>query len=84
MGIVLNQSLKNTIITYIGFGIGGINTIYFLFNINCYVRTIISNWCKFKFKKFFNSDLLTKVLENKVDKIEIDRLKSIYCTIQEF
>ena len=29
MGIVLNQSLKNTIITYIGFGIGGINTIYF-------------------------------------------------------
>lgn len=29
MGIVLNQSLKNTIITYIGFAIGGINTIYF-------------------------------------------------------
>jgi O-antigen/teichoic acid export membrane protein len=29
MGIVLNQSLKNTIITYIGFGIGGINTIFF-------------------------------------------------------
>jgi O-antigen/teichoic acid export membrane protein len=28
MGIVLNQSLKNTIITYVGFGIGGINTIY--------------------------------------------------------
>ena len=28
MGIVLNQSLKNTIITYIGFGIGGINTLY--------------------------------------------------------
>jgi O-antigen/teichoic acid export membrane protein len=28
MGIVLKQSLKNTIITYIGFGIGGINTIY--------------------------------------------------------
>ena len=28
MGIVLNQSLKNTIITYIGFGIGAINTIY--------------------------------------------------------
>jgi len=28
MGIVLNQSLKNTIITYIGFGIGGITTIY--------------------------------------------------------
>lgn len=28
MGIVLNQSLKNTIITYIGFGIGGFNTIY--------------------------------------------------------
>ena len=28
MGIVLNQSFKNTIITYIGFGIGGINTIY--------------------------------------------------------
>ena len=28
MGIVLNQSLKNTIITYIGFAIGGINTIY--------------------------------------------------------
>jgi hypothetical protein len=27
MGIVLNQSLK-TIITYIGFGIGAINTIY--------------------------------------------------------
>jgi O-antigen/teichoic acid export membrane protein len=29
MGVVLNQSLKNTIITYIGFGIGAINTIYF-------------------------------------------------------
>jgi O-antigen/teichoic acid export membrane protein len=29
MGVVLNQSFKNTIITYIGFGIGGINTIYF-------------------------------------------------------
>jgi hypothetical protein len=28
MGIVLNQSLKNTIITYVGFGIEGINTIY--------------------------------------------------------
>lgn len=28
MGIVLNQSLKNTIITYIGFGVGGITTIY--------------------------------------------------------
>ncbi|HWS60345.1 MAG TPA: polysaccharide biosynthesis C-terminal domain-containing protein [Flavobacterium sp.] len=28
MGIVLNQSLKNTIITYIGFAIGGFNTIY--------------------------------------------------------
>lgn len=28
MGIVLNQSLKNTVITYIGFGIGGISTIF--------------------------------------------------------
>lgn len=28
MGIVLNQSFKNTIITYIGFAIGGFNTIY--------------------------------------------------------
>jgi O-antigen/teichoic acid export membrane protein len=28
MGVVLNQSLKNTIITYIGFGIGAVNTIY--------------------------------------------------------
>lgn len=28
MGIVLNQSLKNTIITYAGFGIGAINTLY--------------------------------------------------------
>ncbi|MCF6140657.1 oligosaccharide flippase family protein [Flavobacterium sp. K77] len=28
MGIVLNQSLKNTIITYVGFGIGAINTLY--------------------------------------------------------
>ena len=28
MGIVLNQSLKNTIITYIGFAIGGISTIF--------------------------------------------------------
>jgi O-antigen/teichoic acid export membrane protein len=28
MGVVLNQSFKNTIITYIGFAIGGINTIY--------------------------------------------------------
>ena len=28
MGIVLNQSLKNTIITYLGFSIGAINTLY--------------------------------------------------------
>jgi len=28
MGIVLNQTLKNTIITYIGFAIGGISTIF--------------------------------------------------------
>ncbi|MBK0369994.1 oligosaccharide flippase family protein [Flavobacterium agrisoli] len=28
MGIVLNQSFKNTIITYLGFGIGAINTLY--------------------------------------------------------
>jgi len=28
MGVVLNQSLKNTIITYLGFGVGAINTIY--------------------------------------------------------
>lgn len=28
MGIVLNQSFKNTVITYIGFGIGAINTLY--------------------------------------------------------
>ena len=28
MGIVLNQSLKNTIITYVGFGIGGLYTLY--------------------------------------------------------
>ena len=28
MGIVLNQSLKNTIITYAGFGIGALNTLY--------------------------------------------------------
>lgn len=28
MGIVLNQSFKNTIITYIGFAIGAINTLY--------------------------------------------------------
>ncbi|HSD05871.1 lipopolysaccharide biosynthesis protein [Flavobacterium sp.] len=28
MGIVLNQSLRNTIITYIGFGIGGISTLF--------------------------------------------------------
>ena len=28
MGIVLNQSFKNTIITYFGFGIGAINTLY--------------------------------------------------------
>ncbi|WP_339888441.1 oligosaccharide flippase family protein [uncultured Flavobacterium sp.] len=28
MGIVLNQSLKNTVITYIGFAIGAINTLY--------------------------------------------------------
>ena len=29
MGIVLNQSFKNTLITYIGFAIGGVNTLYF-------------------------------------------------------
>jgi len=28
MGIVLNQSFKNTIITYVGFGIGAVNTLY--------------------------------------------------------
>lgn len=28
MGIVLNQSIKNTIITYFGFGIGAINTLF--------------------------------------------------------
>lgn len=28
MGIVLNQSLKNTVITYLGFGIGSINTLF--------------------------------------------------------
>jgi O-antigen/teichoic acid export membrane protein len=28
MGIVLNQSLKNTIITYIGFAIGGVSTLF--------------------------------------------------------
>ncbi len=28
MGIVLNQSFKNTLVTYIGFGIGAINTLY--------------------------------------------------------
>ena len=28
MGIVINQSIKNTIITYIGFGIGAINTLF--------------------------------------------------------
>lgn len=28
MGIVLNQSFKNTVITYIAFGIGGINALF--------------------------------------------------------
>lgn len=28
MGIVINQSIKNTVITYIGFGIGAINTLF--------------------------------------------------------
>ncbi|WP_066217953.1 lipopolysaccharide biosynthesis protein [Formosa haliotis] len=28
MGIVLNQSIKNTIITYLGFGLGAINTLF--------------------------------------------------------
>ena len=28
MGIVINQSIKNTIITYIGFAIGAVNTLY--------------------------------------------------------
>jgi O-antigen/teichoic acid export membrane protein len=28
MGIVINQSIKNTVITYIGFAIGAINTLY--------------------------------------------------------
>ncbi|WP_242499192.1 hypothetical protein [Flavobacterium sp. 140616W15] len=28
MGIILNQSIKNTIITYLGFGIGAINTLF--------------------------------------------------------
>jgi len=28
MGIIINQSIKNTMITYLGFGIGGINTLF--------------------------------------------------------
>lgn len=32
MGIVLNQSLKNTIITYLGFGIGAINVLFLFTN----------------------------------------------------
>ena len=28
MGIVINQSIKNTIITYIGFAIGAANALY--------------------------------------------------------
>lgn len=32
MGIVLNQSIKNTVITYIGFAIGAINTLYMYVN----------------------------------------------------
>jgi len=32
MGIVLKQSLKNTVITYIGFGIGAINTLFLYTN----------------------------------------------------
>uniref|UniRef100_UPI0040480896 oligosaccharide flippase family protein n=1 Tax=Flavobacterium sp. TaxID=239 RepID=UPI0040480896 len=28
MGIVIKQSIKNTIITYIGFGIGAVNTLF--------------------------------------------------------
>jgi O-antigen/teichoic acid export membrane protein len=32
MGIVLNQSLKNTISTYLGFGIGAINTLFLYTN----------------------------------------------------
>jgi O-antigen/teichoic acid export membrane protein len=32
MGIVINQSIKNTIITYIGFGIGAINTLFLYVN----------------------------------------------------
>jgi hypothetical protein len=30
MGIVLNQSLKNTIITYVGFGLDYTDTIFFV------------------------------------------------------
>ncbi len=29
MGVVVNQSIKNTISTYIGFGLGALNTLYF-------------------------------------------------------
>ena len=32
MGIVINQSIKNTIITYIGFAIGAVNTLYMYVN----------------------------------------------------
>ena len=32
MGIVQNQAFKNTIITYLGFGIGAINILYFFPN----------------------------------------------------
>lgn len=32
MGIVQNQSLKNTIITYIGFGVGAVNTLFLYTN----------------------------------------------------
>jgi len=34
MGIVINQSIKNTVITYIGFGIGAINTLFMYPNPN--------------------------------------------------
>ena len=32
MGVVLSQSIKNTITTYIGFIIGGINTLFLFTN----------------------------------------------------
>ena len=80
MGIVLNQSLKNTIITYIGFAIGGISTIFLFPSIlgKTYYGffamagfyafvTIVFLLFKNKLEDIFNNYLINQIFKEKKD-----------------